>query len=83
MSQTYECRPAGYSPDAAVEVKANSPREAAETFQAASDRRTLEYEPESEVIVTLENGVEVPFIVTLESVPSYSAKVKRANPEAR
>jgi hypothetical protein len=83
VSQSYECRDAESPPDLTRWVVADSPREAAERFAEQRDQRHVEFPPESEVIVASPNGAEVTFTVTLESVPSYSAKVKRANPEAR
>jgi hypothetical protein len=83
VSQSYECRDAESPPDLTRWVVAGSPREAAEKFAAQRDQRHVEFPPESEVIVADAKGAEVTFVVTLESVPSYSAKVKRANPEAR
>jgi hypothetical protein len=83
VSQSYECRDAESPPDLTRWVVAGSPREAAERFAAQRDQRAVEFPAESEVIVANGRGEEVTFTVTLESVPSYSARVKRANPEGR
>jgi hypothetical protein len=77
VSQSYECRRVGSPPEHAVIQDARSPRDAALRFCVRLGVVVALHPEETEVIVGMPDGSESTFVVTL------TAKLKRANPEAR